>query len=100
MAQINKHGLKMVGLKKASGETKNYGYYSGKYNEIFYNRKTGEVWAKFQYSLGQNSYTVYDDEDHAIIKICNASEHMTMQELADRIAEEAAMFEMRMNLAE
>ena len=34
MAKINKHSLKMRGLKAASGETKNYGYYSGHYQDL------------------------------------------------------------------
>lgn len=85
MASINTHDLKINGLKKASGETKNYGYYSGKYVEIFYDKGTGEVLTKFQYSLGQNTWTEYHDSN--IIKVCNASMHMTMQEIADKIAE-------------
>lgn len=85
MSKINTHGLKMVGLKKASGNTRNYGYYSDKYDEIFYNRSSGEVWTVFQCSLGRNSWTEYHDPD--VIKICNASDHMTMQEIADAIAE-------------
>lgn len=85
MESINTHDLKIKGLKKASGETENYGYYSGKYVEIFYDIGTGEVWTKFQYSLGQNSWTEYHDSN--IIKVCNASTHMTMQEIADKIAE-------------
>lgn len=85
MKKLNTHGLKMVGLKKASGNTCNYGYYSGKYDEIFYDRSSGEVWTVYQYSLGQNSWTEHHDPD--IIKICNASDHMTMQEIADAIAE-------------
>lgn len=82
---INKHGLKMIGLKAASGATDDYGYYSGQYDEIFYDRATGKIWTIYQYSLGQNSWTRYDGDD--VIKICNASQHMTMQEIADAIAE-------------
>lgn len=83
MATINKHGLKINGLKKASSDTQDYGYYSGKYIEIFYDRESGDVITKFQYSLGQNSWTVFHDD--GIIKICNTSKHMTMQEIADKI---------------
>ena len=85
MASINKHGLKMTGLKVASGKTYDYGYYSPEYWEIFYDRSTGEVWANYQYSLGHNSWTVYHDPD--IIKVGNACTHWTMQEIADRIYE-------------
>lgn len=73
----------MTGLKKTSGSTENYCYYSGKYNEIFYDTETGEVWSVFQYSLGGNSWTEYHDEN--IVKICNTYKHMTMQEIADCI---------------
>lgn len=81
--KLNKHGLKISGLKAASGMTENYGYYSGHYVEIFYNIETGAVWGKYQYSYGQNNWTEYDDP--AVIKIGNVSAHMTMQEIADAI---------------
>lgn len=83
--KLDTNGIKMKGLKKASGETKFYGYYSPRYTEIFYHKHTGEVWTKHQYSIGHNNWTQYDDPD--IIKVCNASMHMTMQEIADMIAE-------------
>ncbi len=84
MAAINKHGRKMTGLKAASGDTKGLcGYYSGAYVELFYDMSTGKVWTIFQYSLGQNTNTVYHDSD--VIKICNISDPMTMQEIADEI---------------
>lgn len=85
---INKHGLKMTGLKAASGETHDYGYLSPSYVEIFYDRSTGEVWTVYQYSLGMNWWTEYHDPD--IIKVCNSQSHMTMQEIADAIAEAVA----------
>lgn len=80
MAKVNKHGMKMVGLKKASGSTEDYDWYDGRFHEIFYDKKTGEVWAKFQYS---DSWTVYHDEN--IVKICNTTKHLTMQRIADLI---------------
>lgn len=80
---INTHGLKIKGLRKASGATTNYGAYSPEYIEIFYDRNSGEVWTVYQCSLGQNNWTVYDDEN--VIKVCNTSRHMTMQEIADAI---------------
>lgn len=83
MAKVNTYGLTIKGLKKTSGYTEDYGYYSGRYVEIFYDRSTGEVWGNFQYSLGQNSWTEYHDPD--VVKICNTSRHMTMQEIADEI---------------
>lgn len=83
MAKVNTYGLSIKGLKKASGCTEDYGSYSGRYVEIFYDRSTGEVWGNFQCSLGRNSWTEYHDPD--IVKICSTSRHMTMQEIADEI---------------
>lgn len=80
---INTYGIKMNGLKKASGYTENYGPYSGSYVELFYDKSNGDVWGIFQHSLGQNSWTVYHDPD--VIKVCNTSSHMTMQQIADCI---------------
>lgn len=80
---INKYGIKMNGLKKASGCTENYGPYSGSYVELFYDKSNGDVWGIFQHSLGQSSWTVYHDPD--VIKVCTTSRHMTMQEIADCI---------------
>lgn len=83
MKKLNTYGLKMTGLKKASGETKTLnGYYSGSYIELFYNRESGEIWTIYQYSLGQNTWTVPHDGS---IKICNLSEPTTMQQIADKI---------------
>lgn len=84
MKAINKHGLKMHGLKAASGETRNYGYYSGHYVQISYDTDTGDVLTDYHYSLGQNSWTRYHDP--AIITVATAADHMTMQEIADAIA--------------
>ena len=81
--KTNTHGRKISGLKKASGATQDYGHFSGHYVEIFYDRSTGEVWTREQYSLGQNTWTEYADP--AIVKICNTSRHMTMQEIMDAI---------------
>lgn len=83
MASIDTHGLNIVDLKKASAETRNYGAYSDKYDEIFYDMSTGEVWTKFQVSIGHNSWTEYHDEN--IIKVCETSHHMSMQAIADAI---------------
>lgn len=91
MAKINKHGLKIDGLKKASGETANYGAHSDLYDEIFYDRATGEVWTKFQCSLGQNSWTEYHDAN--VVKIGNTQQHMTMQQIADAIWEAVTAME-------
>ncbi len=87
--KVNTHNIKMTGLKAASGDTKSLrGYYSGSYVEVFFDRQTGEVWTKYQYSLGQNSWTVYHDDN--VVKIGNFSAPATMQEIADAIASRLA----------
>lgn len=89
--KLNTYGMKIKGLKKASGQTMDYGDSSGKYDEVFFDRSTGETWTVFQCSLGGNSWTEYRDSN--VIKICNTSRHMTMQELADAIRDRVAELE-------
>ena len=57
--KISKHGIKMNGLKKASGYTENYGPYSGSYVELFYDKSNGDVWDILRHSMSQNICTVY-----------------------------------------
>lgn len=76
--KTNTHGMKMIGLKKTAGETKNA--HLGCVH-VYYDRATGEVWGEFSASV--NSYTVYDDP--RIIPVCTAQNRMTMQEIADII---------------
>jgi hypothetical protein len=93
--KINKHGLPMKGLRKASGETKGLrGYYSGGYVQMSYDRVSGEIFANYHFSLGQNLWSVYPDSN--IINCGNFSEPATMQEIADRIAEMVAFADMAM----
>jgi|GEM_PF-732220 len=77
--------IKIKGLRKACGNTANWGPRSGGYTEIFYDRNSGEVWTVDQISLGHNSWTSYRDPD--IIKICETERHMTMAEIREAIAE-------------
>ena len=85
--KINTYDLTITGLKEASGMTKGLnGYYNPAYVELFYDRSTGEAWGKWQYSLGQSTWTKYDDPD--VIKIGTICEPKTMQELADLIHKE------------
>ena len=81
---VEKHGLKMVGLKKAAGSTKILmGELFSLYHELFYDRKTGEVWTVYQNSMGQSTWTEYEDKN--IIRVDNITEPMTMQQIADLI---------------
>ena len=85
MAAINTHGLKINGIRKASGNTINWSPRSGGYTEIFYDKSSGDVWTVDQVSLGQNSWTAY--KSRSIIKVCNTDVHLTMQQIADMIHE-------------
>ena len=83
---LNTYGYKMLGLKRAAEKTKSLqGYYSGQYVQISYNYSTGEVITNYHVSLGHNSWTHYHNP--AIITVCSASSPMTMQEIADNIAD-------------
>jgi hypothetical protein len=88
--KVNTHGLKMIGLRKVAGESKSTkGYYDGYYIQLNYNISTGELLTSEHWSLGQNSWSKYNDRD--IIFICNISNPMTMQEIADTIARVVAI---------
>lgn len=91
MATINTHGIDIKGLKAASGDTWDAGYYSGWYFELFFDRSAGKVWAVKHYDWGHSWYKTYHDPD--IIKVATTSEHMTMQEIADAIAQAVAQYE-------
>ena len=81
--KLNKHNLKMVRIKEASGMTKGLkGYYSAHYVQISYDLDSGEIYTDFHCSLGQNSWSQYRDN---VITVCNATSQMTMQQIADLI---------------
>lgn len=88
---INKHGLKITGLPKASGATWDTGEHSH-YFIVYYDRKSGEVWANEYISAGRNMWAQYDSS--SIIKVAVTSEHMTMQEIADAVKESVEFSEM------
>lgn len=74
----------MHGLDEAAASTQSLpSGYSGKYVELFYNKESGEVWIKYQVSLGANSWTEYDDPN--IVKTCNLFAPTTAQEISDLI---------------
>ena len=82
--KIDTHGLKMIGLRKASGFTETYSLASGMYTQISYDTATGEILPTFHYSYGYNSWTEYHDD--SVIFICFTRHHLKMQLLADIIA--------------
>ena len=75
---------KLIGLRQAAKNTVNWPLNSGGYTEIFVNRSTGEVWTVDQVSLGQNTWTEYNDPE--IVKVCNTSCHMTAKQISDAIS--------------
>lgn len=90
MAKLNKHGLKITGIKKAVSELKanlpkSNTYYSGIYMQVNYNVETGEVVTAYHYSLGHNSWTEYHDKN--FILIGNYLKPLTMQRFCNDIAE-------------
>lgn len=80
---LNKHGLIMRGIKAVSGETEKSADKSW-YMEIFYHRITGHVWGIWHYDIARRTYAMYRDPD--CISVCHADAHMSMQDIADRIA--------------
>ena len=84
--KVNTHGLKMIGLKAASGETKGISYcsgqYSGQYVQIGYDLDEGRVYADWHLTV--DDYRRYHSP--RIITVCGAREPMTMQEIADCVA--------------
>ena len=86
---LNKHGYKMVGLKKAVSEMPGENY-NGLYLEVHYDKSDGKILTNFHCSLGQNSWSEYHDKN--IITIGNY-QSATMQTLADDIAEKIEMQE-------
>lgn len=76
--------LKIKGIKAIAGASKDLrGYYSGRYLQVNYNRSTGETWYNEHVSLGQNSWTQYEDGD--IINCGTISEPVTMAQLREMI---------------
>ena len=76
--------MKIKGLKKIAGESKNlHGHYAPEYLQLNYNTATGEAWTNYHNSIGHNTWTVYDDP--TIINCGNITEKKTQLELAAMI---------------
>ena len=76
----------MKGLRKVCSDTKSlHGYYSGEYLELFYDAQNNKVFTVYQYSLGQNSWTVFPDS--SIIPCGNIDSPKTQEEIRTIIAE-------------
>ena len=85
MGKVDTHGLKMIGLRSACSETKYLpGDYSGHYVQISYDISSGEILTNYHVSLGENSWTQYNDQ--SVSTVCNVSRPKTMQEIADLVS--------------
>lgn len=79
---INKHGLKINGLRAVSNATRGLnGDRTGECVEVFYNMRTGDVWAISQPSRDTSALLNYGDPD--VIKINNIFKYKDMQKIAD-----------------
>ena len=86
---LNRHNLPMRGLRAASSATKGLNYCGGDYVQISYDRDDGAILAAYHVSL--NNWTQY--RSPSIITICNARGHLSMQRIADLIADNPATYE-------
>ena len=76
----------MKGLRKVCSDTKRlHGYFSGEYLELFYDAQNNEVFTVYQYSLGQNAWTVVPDD--AVITCGVIDSPKTQEEIRTIIAE-------------
>lgn len=78
---LNTHGLKMVGLKKVAGEMVEWDDRRVE-NVIYYDRNTGDIMCR---THTQNSWEEWHDP--AIICVIRTPYRMTMQQIADAIAQ-------------
>lgn len=78
---VNRYGLKMVGLRGTSALTKGIEGYPGYRIDLYYNKRSGDVWGKM-HSIGMN--TLYHDDDICYVGTVKTSQ--TMQDIADRVA--------------
>ena len=76
----NSYGLKMVGLRAASKQTTDYNL--GYHLLILYNVVTGEILCR---ERSGNTYYQDEKENPNILEVCQATTHMTTQEIADEI---------------
>lgn len=87
-----KDDMVIKGLKKIAGESKWLkGYYSGEYLQINYDKSTGEAWSDYHYSLGQNEWSHYHDNN--IINCGNIADPVSMADLREFITRAVALSE-------
>ena len=83
--KLNKHGLKMNGLKAASGETCKWVGYT----QISYDMETGEVLVDNHAGNSETSWSDYHKSN--VITCLNARRHYSMQEIADAIFDKVSL---------
>lgn len=76
---IDTHGLKIIGLKKAAGDTQRNA--RGMVYRIYYDKSSGEVWTNYYHS--PNSWTQYPGDN--VICVSCSTWPRTMQQIADAI---------------
>lgn len=82
MKKINTHGLKIINLRKVSSETVNNPI---GYSQISYDKATGELFEVWHKGTPLTNWSEYHDPN--IIHVCYTCKHMTMQQLADAVAQ-------------
>ena len=90
MTKINKHGMKMEGLRAASGETCTWAGYT----QVSYDMADGQILTNDHAGNSENSWTRYHSS--SIITVLNARRHYTMQEIADIICDKVSEYRMMM----
>jgi hypothetical protein len=78
----DKHGLKMAGLKEASGQTISFGNYSGVHYRISYDIWNGEICVD---RLSSKYSAVENDEVSDLITVGDVKTHLSMQQIADMV---------------
>lgn len=73
--------MKLRGIKKVCGQTKDIYPYGPLYLEVFYDRKTGEVYGK---EMTPNSYTL-TGEDSDWVLVLRTDRPMTMREIRQAV---------------
>ena len=96
--KVDKHGLNIIGLRKAASSTRKWlkpprkhNRYYGGCAQLYYNKLTGEVWVNYEIIYrGTFECSMYTEPE--IIMCCVLWEQHTMQELADIIDRKLTRF--------
>lgn len=80
---LNKHNMKIIGVKEACGQMEDWLPRSGGYNQLSYNLLTGELYVNHHISLGKNNWTNFHDQ--SIINLGFFESKLTMQEVCDLV---------------